>query len=84
MGPDPLSVHMAAIALVNGPAGVLMVESRYPGMPDTFWALPGGMFEPDEAIEQALAREVLEETGLHINGPSSICGDLARHVRGRA
>jgi 8-oxo-dGTP diphosphatase len=31
------------------------------------WALPGGIMEPDETIEQTAVREVKEETGLDVN-----------------
>jgi 8-oxo-dGTP diphosphatase len=32
------------------------------------WGLPGGSPEPGESVEEAIVREVLEETGLHISG----------------
>jgi len=31
-----------------------------------YWALPGGMVEYEETVEETVAREVLEETGLKV------------------
>lgn len=49
--------------LVDDQGRLLMVRrSRDPGRGK--WGLPGGFVDRDETIEQALAREVLEETNL--------------------
>jgi len=37
------------------------------------WVAPGGAIDPDEAPQDAVVREVWEETGLHV-APTSLCG----------
>jgi 8-oxo-dGTP diphosphatase len=70
---EPLTLHVSAIAILRNIAGdVVMVESRYPGMAESFWALPGGLLEPGESITDALAREVREEAGLDVIGSTSV------------
>src|SRR5262250_858439 len=32
----------------------------------SYWQIPGGGIEPDETKEQCVQREMLEETGLHV------------------
>jgi ADP-ribose pyrophosphatase YjhB (NUDIX family) len=53
-------------ALVHDDDGRLLVvlRGREPGAGR--WSVPGGRVEPGETDEQAVRREVLEETGLHV------------------
>jgi 8-oxo-dGTP diphosphatase len=56
------AVGLAVDAIVERPGrGVLLVERRWP---PPGWALPGGFVEFGETVEQAVTRELLEETGL--------------------
>jgi 8-oxo-dGTP diphosphatase len=43
---------------------LLIKRGREPGA--GLWSLPGGRIEPGETDQQAVAREVLEETGLRV------------------
>jgi 8-oxo-dGTP diphosphatase len=48
--------------------GSLLFTSRPPGKPYSgYWEFPGGKLEVGESIEQALARELHEELGIHIS-----------------
>ncbi|WP_433299538.1 NUDIX domain-containing protein [Actinoplanes sp. CA-030573] len=57
-----------AAAVIVRDGRVLMVHerSRRSGGGE-WWTLPGGGVEPGETLEQALAREVFEETGLVVS-----------------
>jgi 8-oxo-dGTP diphosphatase len=56
-------VGVAAVVL-NEQGEVLLVRHTYrPKLP---WGLPGGWLERGENARQAVEREVLEETGLHV------------------
>ncbi len=59
----------AAVALIVREDGRMLCvwNKRYAG-----WTLPGGLVEEGEELHQALARELLEETGLGISSFKNI------------
>ncbi|WP_308312088.1 NUDIX hydrolase [Streptomyces albipurpureus] len=65
-------------AIVEQDGCLLMVRERLPGEPEQ-WVLPGGVAEPGELVHQALVREVHEETGLFLAGPTSLAC-VSQHV----
>lgn len=78
-------------ALVRDGAGRLLLVRRANEPGRGLWSLPGGRVEPGESAEQALVREVREETGLLVTvgplvgrverpGPGGVVYDIADHV----
>jgi len=57
-------------ALILDEGRVLLVERGKPPLVG-YWSLPGGLVETGERLEDALTREVYEETGLRVT-PDSI------------
>lgn len=51
-----------------------------------FWCTPGGSMEPNETVEETIARELFEETGLYMNevkiGPFVWYGKHTMIIRG--
>lgn len=63
--------------VVLGPTGVLLVRMTY-GPTKGLFMLPGGIVDPGETLDDAIVREVLEETGVTAN-VRGICGVRTRH-----
>jgi ADP-ribose pyrophosphatase YjhB (NUDIX family) len=49
----------------DGQGRILVVRRRHPPN-ERMWSIPGGRVEPGETEVEAVQREVLEETGLHV------------------
>ncbi|MEU6824060.1 NUDIX domain-containing protein [Streptomyces atriruber] len=56
--------------IVDEQGRALLIQRRDNG----HWEPPGGILEPEEAIPEALHREVLEETGVSIALPAALTG----------
>jgi 8-oxo-dGTP diphosphatase len=94
--PDVPDVSAPAVvpcvgAVVHDASGRLLVvrRGREPGRGR--WSVPGGRLEPGETVEQGVAREVREETGLEVTvgplvgrpripGPAGVMYDVADHL----
>lgn len=69
---------VSCAALVTNDAGeILLVKSPLRG-----WEYPGGLIEPGETFEQALKREVKEESGvdIEITGFVGICKNIQKNI----
>ena len=55
------------MAIIRRQGGQFLVSQRLPK--DSFggfWEFPGGKLNPGESLQQGLAREILEELGVHV------------------
>ena len=78
-GAQPAAVPCVG-AVVHDASGRLLLVRRGRPPHAGFWSLPGGRIEPGESPEQAVEREVREETGLEVRagavvGRVRIAGD---------
>ncbi len=80
-----MPVAKAAMLLIVTDGGLLMhLRDDKPGIPNPgCWAGFGGAVEEGETVGQALRRELLEETGLRIDGATFLTAEVDREGDGR-
>ncbi|MDX1660129.1 MAG: NUDIX domain-containing protein [Nitriliruptorales bacterium] len=71
----PPTPQVAVGAVIRDDEGRLLVVQRGHAPAEGRWTLPGGRLEPGERLEDALRREVSEETGLAVE-----VGELVGHL----
>lgn len=65
----PGHTRVGSVSAGAPPLGVVLIKRRFEPLAGE-WSLPGGTLEVGETLEAAVAREVLEETGLRVHvGP---------------
>jgi ADP-ribose pyrophosphatase YjhB (NUDIX family) len=86
--PTPILITVDAIVVVNDPdvdcSKILLVQRQNNPFKNK-WCLPGGFVDPGETLEQAVIREVKEETNIDLFKPTlfDILDDVDRDPRGR-
>lgn len=83
------SMKVAVDAIVFGYSkidgvSVLLIQRKYEPFKNS-WAIPGGFVQDDESLEEAVRRELLEETGVELNYLEQLYtfGDPGRDPRQR-
>ena len=72
-----MKLQVGVKALIQNNQGTYLMLHRAATMAnesEAHWDIPGGRIEPEEALNDALKREILEETGLEVNSkPKLLC-----------
>lgn len=68
----PMLVHVAVGVIVNSRGEVLLGLRHNKQHQGGLWEFPGGKVEADETVQQALARELLEEVHLQVSAANPL------------
>lgn len=64
------NIRVAVDAIVfgyqNNQLYVLLIQQKF-GTQESYWALPGGLVKNDESLQEAVKRELKEETNISVN-----------------
>jgi 8-oxo-dGTP diphosphatase len=89
MSAETSNIKVAVDAIVFGYSksdgvSVLLIQRKYPPFKNS-WAIPGGFVLTNESLEEAVKRELVEETGIEVNYLEQLYtfGDPARDPRQR-
>ncbi|HEY3766516.1 MAG TPA: NUDIX domain-containing protein [Gaiellales bacterium] len=79
-----VAADVAVFAFRDGAMNVLLVRRRYEPY-QSYWALPGGLLDAGETLEEAAVRELREETGVTDTFMEQLAtfSELDRDPRGR-
>ena len=74
---NPTHLVSVAALVTNEKGEILLVNSPWRG-----WEYPGGLIEPGETFQEALHREVMEESGIkiEITGFVGICKNIEQNI----
>jgi 8-oxo-dGTP pyrophosphatase MutT (NUDIX family) len=81
-GPTPPMYALSTVVYAESGDEILLLQRAEGSAMAGQWFLPGGMVEAGETPEVGARRELLEESGLEIDGPLELVGCYLMHVYG--